>query len=156
MCAGLAGLNELGGVAAPGPESGGDRIAPLMLDEEETSVGEEIFIAPRFVPFRSSLVLGPLTEGWRWRAAVAAAMRASKSRTTSGSSSGATLLLWLGLRDAGMLGGTDADAMDCDPDADRSPGTGADGKTGTDAGAGGVDMVGAGLKSKSADLVPSA
>jgi hypothetical protein len=51
------------------------------FDDVESSFGLEIFMAPRLVPFLSSL----LVDWVRLSTAVAAAMRASKSRRISGS-----------------------------------------------------------------------
>jgi hypothetical protein len=64
LCAGLD-LNELGGTGPAGADSGcvGERTVPLILDEDETSVGEDICMAPRLVPFLSNLTPGPLIDG---------------------------------------------------------------------------------------------
>jgi hypothetical protein len=59
------------------------------LAEEERSFGLEMLKTPFLVGFLSSLE--PLGAGVRFRAAVAAAILASKSRLTSGSFSSATL-----------------------------------------------------------------
>jgi len=61
--------------------------APLSLTDVETNVGLEMIKAPFLVFFR---VRPEPTDGVRFNAAVAAAMRASKSRRTSGSSAGVT------------------------------------------------------------------
>jgi hypothetical protein len=70
-----------------GPGVSGDSMGTVVIfAEDDTSVGLEITMAPRLVGFRSSLPLFDAVDGVRLRAAVAAAMRASKSRRTSASS----------------------------------------------------------------------
>jgi hypothetical protein len=59
------------------------------FDDDERSFGLDMFMTPFLVGFRSSFEL--LVAGVRFKAAVAAAILASKSRLTSGSFSRATL-----------------------------------------------------------------
>jgi hypothetical protein len=66
--------------------SGGVRGVDGILADDDVSVGLEITIGPRLEGFRSNRAL-LLKDGVRFSAAVAAAIRAAKSRRTSGSSS---------------------------------------------------------------------
>lgn len=86
----LAFSSALATVGSMGDSEGVTGVAPAILAEEETKVGLEILKAPpRLVFFRPREAV---VEGVLFNAAVAAAIRASKSRRTSGSSSGATFL----------------------------------------------------------------
>lgn len=78
--------------------SGGVKGVVGTFEDEDSSFGPDIDMAPFLVGFRSSL--DPLVVGVRFKAAVAAAILASKSLRTSGSFSRATLpsLIFAGFR----------------------------------------------------------